>query len=219
MSDFCGVGLQTSVAVYAADGFAELAYAAGGGVDGHALLEGFVPDADGTFLVRVDGWAATTGAYVIAVTSMLRTIDADCGCGDQMCMGTAMQPSQCVPKLSAPEGVGVGAEPEPLVLGQRMHGAIDVAFDVDAFAVTVGSGTYDLQTMSFCGTETDTHVAVYDGDTLLGEDDDSGEGFYGAVLGLKVSAATTLEVRVTGHGPSAGEYLVTVAPAVAPAPP
>ena len=207
---FCEGGLQTRLAIYASDGAQLLASASGGGAAGHGLVEGFAPPADGTYLVKVTTVAATTGDYVLAVEAMSCETDSDCGCPDQVCsQGAAV--GTCVPANALPEPASDDGPLLGLVMGERTYSAIDEAYDVDSFAIVLGAGHYDIETLPYCGAALDTSVKVFTADgELLAEDDDGGEGFFGAAHGVHLDQLTQLRVEVRAHGPSVGGYLVHV---------
>jgi len=203
---YCEAGPETSVAVFEADGVTQVGAATGGGVGGHARLEGFEAPSDGTYLVRVRSAAATTGPYVLSVQAETCQSDADCACFDQVCGGDG-DFDQCVPALE------LTGDPAALDLGARVRGEIGAAYEIDRYVLSLGAGRYDVATQSFCGAVMDTKLTVLNaaGDPVA-TDDDSGEGFFAAVSSLEVPAAGTVEVRVSAHGPAVGEYLLVVTP-------
>ncbi len=207
---YCGAELETSVSVYAPDGVTQLGYAAGGGVAGHGLLEGFVAPTDGIYRVRVQSVAATAGEYVLWASAMTCTTDAQCACGDQVCSGDVAAPGLCVPAMPAPGPSEGGVE---LPLEARMHGEIGAAYEVDTYRLTLAAGSYDFETSGYCGEDMDTllEVALVDGD-VLASDDDSGEGFFAACRGVVLESMAVVEVRVSGRGPAVGPYLLRATP-------
>jgi len=220
-----GGALQTEVSVFDATGATVLATAQGGGPQGHGLIEGFLPPDGGSYLVRVRSVAATFGPYVVSVQQAVCAEDVDCGCEDQACVKEPGLPPLCQPKLTEGEGVSPG-QPTPLELDQRMHGALSVPYEVDRYRIALGAGDYIVETLSYCGSTTDTTLRVYEppaaGETtptLLAEDDDGGEGFFAAIALLHLDAVTELDVRVSGSGPATGDYLVRVTATPPPASP
>ena len=206
---FCGEITDPKVWIYDGAGKTLLASDADGAGGGHALIEGFEAPLSGTYRIKVADENASTGAYVLSVSDARCKTDADCACADQTCDGTADAPGQCVAKLDAPEPL-VDA-PATIMVGQRVHSTIDAPYDIDEFVVSLAPGTYDFETLYYCGAETDTDLTVIaPGDVLVGTDEDSGEGFNAAVQGVVVGAPGNYLLRIGAYGPGVGEYLVRV---------
>jgi hypothetical protein len=206
---FCGELTDPKVWLYDEAGQTMLAMDADGAGEGHARIERFEVPAAGVVRIKVIDESSSSGAYVLSVLDARCESDADCGCEDQECDGSSEAPGQCVARLDAPEPQ-VSA-PATLVLDERIHSAIDSPYDVDLFVVSLAPGTYDFETLPYCGAVTDTELSVYaPGEVLKGTDEDSGEGFCAAVKAMVVNQAGTYVLEVSAYGPSIGEYLVRV---------
>lgn len=206
---YCGEITDPKVWLYDEAGQTMLAMDADGAGEGHALIERFEAPSAGIYRIKVRDESSSSGAYVLSVLDARCESDADCGCADQECDGSAEAPGQCVARLDAPEPQ-VSA-PATLVLGERVHSAIDSPYDVDLFVVSLAPGTYDFETLPYCGAVTDTELSVYaPGQVLKGSDEDSGAGFCAAVKAIVVNQAGTYVLEVSAYGPSIGEYLVRV---------
>jgi hypothetical protein len=83
--------------------------------------------------------------------------------------------------------------------------------DVDKFAISLAPGKYDFDTLSYCGSETDTEMELYaPGDQLVASDEDSGDEFFAAVKGFTVPQAAVYVIEVSGYGAAMGDYIVRV---------
>ncbi|MGM0577193.1 MAG: PPC domain-containing protein [Myxococcota bacterium] len=207
--------VDTRLRLYEADGTTELAYAGDDGAGGkEAALDGFVVPADGTYLLRVTGDAGALGPYEVEARTAGCSLDEPCACADQKC-SDPQDGGVCVPLLTAPEPEG-DEPPVSLLLGERLHSAVDEPYDEDTFTLTVGEGSYDVITTSYCGSSLDTLVTVYDGGAdepvVLAEDDDGGDERFAAATGLTVGAAQPLRIVVEARGGAVGEYIVVVKP-------
>ena len=208
-ASYCGETTDPQVWIYGELGLTVLATDADGAGGGHALVESFTPAATGTYRIKVKDQAALSGAYVLSIEDARCKADSDCGCADQRCTGTAEAPGECVPKLTAKEPQTDA--PVSIVLDKRVHSVIGEPYDVDKFVVSLAPGTYDFETMAYCGADNDTEMKVYaPGNVLAGEDEDSGEGFFAAVKGVVVTNAGAYLIEVSAYGPGVGEYLVRV---------
>jgi len=209
-----GGAIDNAVRLYASDGTTELALARDDGKGGSsAALTGFAVESSGTYYARVTGEAGAVGTYVIVAEESACSAEAPCLCADQVCDPSGAT-ALCVPRLDAPEPASAGGAPVALLLSQRVHAAIDVAYDRDSFALTVGEGSYDVVTTSYCGSSLDTTLEVWDDSgaspALLASDDDSGGERFARVSGLTVGAAQTLRVVVGAGGAAVGDYIITV---------
>jgi hypothetical protein len=203
---YCEEGLETSVAIYADDAITELGFAAANGFAAHGDLQSFTPPWTGRYFIRVESSGSTVGRYVLTVASRLCTADAQCGCEELACAGDSAEPGLCVPaRPSADDGATA------IEVGARLHGAIERAWEVRRYTTSLAAGRYDVVSGSFCGSNGDTVVSVFGPDgKLVREDDDSGEGYFGAVKGLVVPAAGQYEIRVRSAGAGLGDFLLTL---------
>lgn len=147
------------------------------------------------------------GAYTLTVADARCESSTDCGCDDEQCDGAPESPGLCVPLLTG-EG---GPSPFPIALGERAHGPIDAPYETDLFAVDLAAGVYDVETLGFCASETDTELTLLgpDGEPVA-TDADSGEGFFAALSGVVVPEAGTLVIEIGAHGAGVGSCLVRV---------
>ncbi len=204
--------VNTELVIFAPDGESEMAVASSNTAGGaEAALYDFLPPSAGTYFVRVRGLAGSMGPYTLHVAETACEIAADCVCSDQLCGNQGA----CVPKLTAPEPVAELASAYDLSLGIRLHAVIDTPFDKDTYAITLGEGTYEFVTESFCGSSVETRIALYgaadDGETVLIEESSGGgEGPFAAINTYSVSAAQTLDVVVRAEGAAMGSYILVV---------
>ncbi|MBD90410.1 MAG: hypothetical protein CL940_08740 [Deltaproteobacteria bacterium] len=204
--------VNTELVIFAPDGESEMAVATtnqDGGAE--AALYDFLPPSAGTYFVRVRGEAGSMGPYTLHVAETACESAADCVCSDQLCGGQGA----CVPKLTAPEPVAELASAYELSLGIRLHAMIDTPFDKDTYAITLGEGTYEFVTESFCGSAVETRIALYgagdDGESVLIEESSGGgEGPFAAIPTYSVGAAQTLDVVVRAEGAAMGSYILVV---------
>ncbi len=209
---FCAAEAFTAVSVFSADGRTSYAYDDGRSNAGYGRIGRFDPPAAGRYLVLVDNAGLEPGRYVLAVGDQRCLVDDDCACGDARCLRAAAAPGRCEPRVPMQEG----AEPVGLTLELRQHGRLDVPYDADTFALFLGPGRYDVTTGPYCGSTTDTLLAVLDADgAALAADDDSGPGPFAAVLGFSVANSGLFTLQVRGRGPTTGDYLLVVTEAPA----
>ena len=209
-SSFCDGQTDPKLWLYGELGMNVLASDADSAGQGHARISKFHAPKSGNYRIRVQDEGATAGAYVLTALDGRCKADADCDCVDQKCKGSPDAPGKCVPLFTVPE-TGDDAEPAPLILGKRVHAELEAPYDVDSFIVSLAPGKYDFETLSYCGLETDTHLVVLSpSGEALGEDEDSGDGFFAALPGITASEMGVYAVIVTGYGPSVGEYVVKV---------
>ena len=206
--------IDTEIRLYAADGTSELALATGdpGGGAAARLIDYLVPQS-GTYFVRVGGESGALGAYVVTANVTGCSAAEPCTCIDQTC--NAATAGVCKPKLTAPEPGPNDAAAVALVLGKRLHSEIGVPYDKDYFELTLGEGTYDIVTASFCGSSLDTRLEVFDQSAepvLLASDDDSGQNLFAQVTGFAVVGAQPLRIVVSAGGAAVGSYLIIVKP-------
>ena len=149
------------------------------------------------------------GAYVLALRDISCHSDEGCGCADQRCTGDALNPGACVPQHATVEsGAGQGSA-QALVVGQRSWARLDAPGDVDVFQVALEPGIYDLKSVAYCGSDTDTKVTLRDSNyQALVSSDDGGEGVYGAILAYRVVSNASFFIEVSGYGATIGDYQV-----------
>ncbi len=149
------------------------------------------------------------GAYVLHVDDARCHGDAECACEDEVCDGTVALPGQCVAALKAVES----AVPVEVIVGDRVSAELEVPYDADEFQLLLGPGTYDVETLSYCASDTDTEIVLVGTDGKpVGSDADSGDSFFARLSGVVVSSPGTYVIYVTGYGPSTGSYVVRVQP-------
>ncbi len=205
----CDDALDTELLIYDATGYGVLGGAVDGGAGGHARVTGFVAPEAGEYLVRIADEAGGKGRYGLSVTDGRCTADTDCSCGDSACDGSPGAPGQCVPLLTAPEAEAAA----PVAVGQRLHSEISEPYDVDAFALYLGAGAWNFETLPYCGLELDTELALYDGDgQLLGSNFDAAGTFMAGLVGFTLDKAGPLRLEVWAYGAGTGSYLVRVTP-------
>ncbi len=204
--------VNTELVIFAPDGESEMAVATDNAEgDGEAALYDFLPPGPGTYFVRVRGLAGSMGPYTLHVEETACESAADCVCSDQLCGSQGA----CVPKLTAPEPVADLGSSYELSLGVRLHAVIDTPFDKDTYAITLGEGTYEFVTESFCGSSVQTRIALYgvndDGESILIEESSGGGvGPFAAIPTYSVGAAQTLDVVVRAEGAAMGSYILVV---------
>lgn len=107
-----------------------------------------------------------------------------------------------------------------LTAGDDMNAAIDVAGDLDFFAVTVGAGdTYDFETLPGDAGDTKMWLIDVDGVTELVFNDDGGTGYY-SLINYNFAAAGTYFIKISHYSASGtGTYVLTATAAAPPPPP
>lgn len=204
--------VNTELVIFAPDGESEMAVASSNAQGGaEAALYDFLPPSAGTYFVRVRGLAGSMGPYTLHVAETSCESAADCVCSDQLCGNQGA----CVPKLTTPEPVADLESSYELSLGIRLHAMIDTPFDKDTYGITLGEGTYEFITESFCGSSVETRIALYGADddgesVLIEESSGGGEGPFAAINTYSVSAAQTLDVVVRAEGAAMGSYILVV---------
>lgn len=207
-SAFCTSTVSPNLTLLAADAETVLAFDANSGINGHALIAQFTPDASGTYLVRVADDFTGTGQYILSVSDLRCLQPSDCSCADQTCGSDGVTPELCEPLLDIPEPGD--ASMSTLTLGARAHGEIDPAYDADRYTITLDPGDYEIILESYCASDVDTFLTVTDGDgELVATDDDSGAQFFSKV-DLTVPVAETYTVEVVANGAATGEYIIVV---------
>lgn len=205
--------VNTEIVVFASDGETEMAVASTDGEgSAEAVLYNFLPPAAGTYFVRVRGEAGSMGPYTLGVKEDPCFQASDCSCSDQKCGNQGA----CMPKLSAPEPVADLANSYELNLGVRLHATIDAPYDKDTYAISLGEGTYEFVTETYCGSVVDTNIALYDNSgaqeepTLIDESSGGGDGPFAAISNFTVGSAQTLDVVVRAKGAAMGSYILVV---------
>ncbi len=202
---YCGASTDPAIALYDELGQNQLAGDEDSGGAGQALVQAFVPPASGLYRIKVTDQQLSTGPYVLRVDDARCKSDSDCACADASCNGTPASPGMCVPALQADEA----PDPTWLKLGTRVYAAIDAAYDLDAFTLSLAPGTYDIETLSYCGSDTDTELVLIGPDGMPMKDDaDSGDAFFAKLSGVVIDEAGSYTLEVTAYGPGTGEYLI-----------
>ncbi len=176
---------------------------------GQAWIGDFVPKISDVVFVRVTNQSGTLGPYVVSIVPGGCLEDADCGCAEQQCTVGSGAVGECQPKLTTPEP-SEPLLPTSLAYGERRHGRIDSAFDVDSFSIGLGTGSWRVRTAPYCGSEVDTTLAITD---VLGEplvvSDDEGTGFFAEAV-VTLAEAASVRIDVAAEGAGTGEYVVEV---------
>jgi len=129
--------------------------------------------------------------------------------------------------VHTPNGRAVEVEPNddyltanPLVAGDDMSAAIDVAGDVDYFAFAATAGlTVDFETLAGDAGDTKLYLYDVDGTTELAFNDDGGAGYY-SLISYTFGADGTYFLKVTHYSSSGtGTYILTATEAAPPPPP
>ncbi len=208
-SSYCGSQTDPVLAIYDATGVTLLAGDADGAGGGHAQVAQLAVPGDGLYRIRVTDQQLGQGAYVLHVDDARCHGDAECACEDEVCDGTVALPGQCVAALKAVES----AVPVEVIVGDRVSAELEVPYDADEFQLLLGPGTYDVETLSYCASDTDTEIVLVGPDGKpVASDADSGDSFFARLSGVVVSSPGTYVIYVTGYGPSTGSYVVRVQP-------
>lgn len=207
---FCQEVTDPKVWIYNELGTNVLASDSDSAGEGHARISKFVAPSPGKYRIKVQDESEGVGAYVLSLLDARCKTDDDCGCQDQQCDGTPEAPGSCVPLIAVPE-MEDDSQPVPVVLGKRVHAELETPYDLDTFVVSLAPGKYTIETLSYCGLETDTHLLFLAPDgTELGEDEDNGNGFFAAISGVEAKTIGNYVIEVAGYGPSVGEYILRV---------
>ena len=215
--DFCGGDVDLDITLFDELGLTQQAFDQNGvGVGGHARIDGFTPETTGDYRLRVGDEASKLGSYVVRVLDGRCTEDANCDCSDQQCDGDTNNPGACVPALTTAEIADDDAQllsGAPLGIDERMHAVIDQSFDVDTFAISLTAGTWDFDTLGYCGTELDTTMEIMtaSGEQLDGSPfKDTTESYFASAHNVTIVEDGTYLIRISAYSASVGDYLLWV---------
>jgi len=212
---FCGEQTDTALSVLLPGTLEVLATDDDGGEHHLARIRRFVPTDSGTHLISVTSPTLHTGPYTLVVRDGRCRKDEDCGCEDQVCDLGGQEIGHCVPALHAEEPAA-GAGPTPLAPDARLHAAVDAPFDEDSYLITLEPGTYDLETLDYCGLHLDTEIELQDAlGNPLASDDNSGTAGLSRISAFEITSAAPHVLVVRARGALTGDYLVRVRAAAA----
>jgi hypothetical protein len=170
-----------------------------------------------TFKLGVTTYNGPTGSYLITITTEVpppcRT-DADCTCGDYMCVTQGPTAGKCVPRMPA-ETPG-NAAPElatDTVLGGEVHATLEDPSEVDWYAVHLEAGVpVKIGTRPFCADGLETQVSLYASDAVTELGYAFGNGVAGHALIERFNPDMTdlYYVRVESMAASVGPYVLYV---------
>ncbi len=170
-----------------------------------------------TYKLGVTAYSGPTGTYLITITTEIpppcRT-DADCACGDYMCVTAGPIAGKCVPRMPA-ETQG-NAAPElatPTEIGGEVHATLADPAEVDWYEVRLEAGIpYKLGTRPFCAEGLETQVSIYASDavTELGYAFGNGPAGHSKIESFIPDVTDLYYVRVESLSATIGPYVLYV---------
>ncbi|MFH0899810.1 MAG: PPC domain-containing protein, partial [Pseudomonadota bacterium] len=215
---FCADVVDTALDLIDLDGMTRLA--ANDDADAATTLsriDRFVPEASGTYYVRVAGVDSSIGNYRLVVRDLRCQQDPDCGCPDQFCARDGDAPGTCQARSTETEPNNATSSANAIAIaiagGGRLVGTVETPGDTDFFEVELPAGVYTFETHDYCGsTAIDTQLELFDtdGTTRLAFDDDSGAGRQSLLASVTISTKGVYYLAVTAYGADAGAYVLEV---------
>ncbi len=204
--------VDTQITIFGPDGVSALAFNDdfGGAVLAH--LPSFTAGEAGTYYIGVTAGNFDSGRYRLAVYDRRCLSNSDCACTDQLCDGVGGASGLCVPALSEIEPNGGDGTPTLMISGERRHGIINQAGDVDRFEARLQPGTYDIDIFDYCGESIDTILTLWDRDAtaLLAQNDDGGVDLLSSIHSFEVTVTQWVVFGVTARGSAVGAYVLGI---------
>ncbi|MBL91152.1 MAG: hypothetical protein CMH56_04975 [Myxococcales bacterium] len=179
--------------------------------EGPARLLHFEPERNGRYEIQVNGQNGVTGPYLLYVGATDCTENESC---QSVCENLSCEDGYCAPANAETESNDSLATAGMLLRNDQQYGGFNATNDRDFYFAWLTPGTYDFETLPFCGQGSDTILAAYrvrpDGNlNMLGSNDNGGIGLHSVISDLEVTGLTPAIIEVSAFGSSVGEYVLT----------